>query len=893
LSLPPCPVELLGREREIELLGKAWTAASSGLQQLVLISGDPGQGKTRLAVEFARSAQCATVLHGAWDREALVPFAPFVTMLQWLLRAGSNKDLRSRLRDVEASSELAQLVPEIMKRIPRTPALVPTTAEGRRFRMFEAFAQLLSSLSRQSPMLLLFEDFHWADSGSLLFLRHLIRSTRQAAICVVITHRENEPTRAESADEFLENFRREFSTTRISLGGLAEDPVRRFMEAWTHDATPPWLAELILKTTEGNPLFITEMLAHFHEPHTAAGMEADGTPLTLSDRGLPDSIRQIIRCRLGQLRHGTRTVLTLGAVIGRDFDMHILQALANLSEDALLDQLEEAVTAGVLAETRGAPGRFSFTHALIRETLYSDIIAARRVRFHHRVGEVLERLCQLDKVPLAQLAYHFTEAAHHSPEKAIDYAVRAGDVASAGLALEDATRYYGMALRALDLLPGGSAVDDKRFDLRTKRGRSFFQVGQWASAKAEFEIALTLLKPGDQVKRCELLINFAETAFWLMDVAALRTSARHAESLADRIGRDDLWADARAWIATAEIADGEVLGAIEIDRKTLARGGGIRSFGLARVPLTLYWAGRTSEAVGHGAQAVERARESRDPAFLLYALQHFGLSLSGAGRYDEALRAFDEALTFGRQCGALPLLARATSMSVAPLLSLGDFDGAAQRAMEARELAHRVAFQPPLVSAGIDLLLVHARSHDPGRAEPLFAEVEQAVQQAGGWHAWKWKMRLSQARAELALAKGKWLDAATFAADVIAQSKIRSRPKYHALGLAARAHARGQLGMRQAVDDARAAVKVARQLADPAVLLECLGVLLERDGSSEVLMEWQRTVDSILATLTNEPLRRAFMARIPAKGTSLQSAAFQRTGGPHSTSGTPANDSVM
>src|SRR5215469_18005072 len=218
-------------------------------------------------------------------------------------------------------------------------------------------------------------------------------------------------------------------------------------------------------------------------------------------------------------------------------------------------------------------------------------------------------------------------------------------------------------------------------------------------------------------------------------------------------------------LTSAEFAEGDVSGGIESDRQTLARVGGIRSFGLARIPLTLYWAGRSSEAVGQGAQAVERARESGDPAFLLYALQHFGLSLSGAGRYDEALRAFDEALTFGRQCGAFPLLARAMSMSVAPLLSLGDFDGAARRATEARELAHRVAFEPPLVSAGIDLLLIHARSQNAGRAEPLLAEVERAVQQASGWPAWKWRMRLSQARAELATAKGNWRDAITFASD--------------------------------------------------------------------------------------------------------------------------------
>jgi hypothetical protein len=122
-------------------------------------------------------------------------------------------------------------------------------------------------------------------------------------------------------------------------------------------------------------------------------------------------------------------------------------------------------------------------------------------------------------------------------------------------------------------------------------------------------------------------------------------------------------------------------------------------------------------------------------------------------------------------------------MSVAPLLSRGDFDGAARRATEARELARRVAFDPPLVSAGLDLLLIHARSQHVGRAEPLLAEVEHAVQQANGWHAWKWRMRLSQARSELALARGNWMEAISFASNVIEQSEARGRPKYQALGL--------------------------------------------------------------------------------------------------------------
>ena len=165
-----------------------------------------------------------------------------------------------------------------------------------------------------------------------------------------------------------------------------------------------------------------------------------------------------------------------------------------------------------------------------------------------------------------------------------------------------------------------------------------------------------------------------------MDVPALRKFAGEAQVLADRVGRDDLWADAQAWMASAMVSDGDVLAAIRMDREALARAGGIRSFGLARTPLTLYWAGRADEAIRHALQAVEAARAAEDPSFLLYALQHLGLSLSGAGRFDEALRVFDEARAFGTRCGALPLLARATSMSVAPLLSLGDLAGAMARA---------------------------------------------------------------------------------------------------------------------------------------------------------------------------------------------------------------------
>ncbi len=863
-ALPAAPVAFSGRDGETKLLEDAWDLACRGQQQTVLISGEPGVGKTRLALEFAQSiAKRATVLVGRWDREGLVPFGPFVTMLEWLVRVTPVQTLRRRVMEIEASIELAQIVPAITRRIHLAKDPTSATLEGRRYRMFEACSQLLVATSRGGPVLLVFDDAHWADPGSMMFLRHLLRSTREAAICIVVTYRDDEAKRTADSGQILEDLAREASVRRIGLEALTEDHVRTLVESSIGHGAPPWLAAFVTKYCEGNPLFVTEMLRHLAETGALTPLEAPEATLSLSDVGLPRGIRELIGRRLRRLSATAHRVLTLAAVIGREFRLSVIEALVDIGEDAVLDAVDEALAAGVIIEELGAPGNFSFVHTLIRETLSSSISAARRVRLHHRIAGVLEQQSLPATAPVGELAYHFGEAAAYgSAEKAVEYAVRAGDQATATLALEDAARYYEMALRAMDLVSADPEGSRRRVDLHVKRGRSFFRVGQWVLAKSAFEAASSLLDPSEEAKRCELLVSLAETSFWLMDIPALRRYATEGQRLADRIGRDDLWADAVAWLASAKVADGDLLGGVQTDREALARVGSVRSFALARVPLTLYWAGRLLDAVDHAVQAVERARASDDPAFLLYALQHLGLSLSGAGRYDEALLAFEEARTFGRRCGALPLLARATSMSVAPLLSLGDLDTAMARAFEARELAHRVAFEPPLVSAGIDLLVIFARSHDPGRAESLFDETARAVQKASGWHAWKWDMRLWLARAELAGARGAWTEATRAATNVIERSRARQRLKYEALGLATRARARARLGAREAVGDARTAVDVARRLADPAVLLECLMALLEIDGSDAVLDEAQRTAHGILGTLSQRSLRSAFLTSL-------------------------------
>jgi hypothetical protein len=208
------------------------------------------------------------------------------------------------------------------------------------------------------------------------------------------------------------------------------------------------------------------------------------------------------------------------------------------------------------------------------------------------------------------------------------------------------------------------------------------------------------------------------------------------------------------------------------------------------------------------------------------------------------------------------------------LLSLGEFARAASRAMEACELARGAAFDPPLTSAGIDLLFIYARTHDPGRAESLLVELQQAVGEAGNWHAWKWKMRLCQARAELALSRGEWEAAIQFADDVI-ESNWRHRPKYQAMALMVRARARRAQGLQKAPDDAKASVEVARRVADPSLLAECLSVLLLEEETEGLCAETRRSTDSVLHRVSDASLQRSFLAKLEANGSRVTGREVQ------------------
>jgi len=460
LPLPPrltkAPLAMFGRTTESEALAAAWAKAREGQRQLVLIAGEPGIGKTRLATETALAAHAegAVVLLGTCDEDVNLPYQPFVEALRHYVAHAPEDVLTAYVR--EHKGELARLVPELARRIADLPSPQVAEAETERYLLFEAATGLLSEASKQQPIVLILDDLHWAGAPELLLLKHVLKTAMPLRLLVIGTYRDTDLTRTHPLTSALADFRRETGVERIALHGLDEAAVVGLVTAAAgHELTEPGmaLARALHHETEGSPFFIGEILRHLSESG-AIFQEGDRWTFKgdIGGLGIPEGIKEVIGRRLSRLSEDANKVLHLAAVIGRQFDVALLTRIADMSEDAILDALDEAIGAALVAEVPGTSVRFAFSHALIRTTLYEELNAARRARLHHRVGEALEELTGANpEARIDELAHHWLAATQVSDQaKAIGYARQAGDHALANLAFEEAAAHYERALAVLE-----------------------------------------------------------------------------------------------------------------------------------------------------------------------------------------------------------------------------------------------------------------------------------------------------------------------------------------------------------------------------------------------------------------------------------------------------------
>ena len=488
---------LVGRAVELAFLERCWVEASEGQRALVLLTGDAGIGKTRLAAELAAHAHDdgAVVIYGRFDEETLTPYQPVVEMLRGWSAGAPLDSLRERLGP--RAAELGILLPEFGP--PPADHLTPGSitgpeADAQRYRFFDAVAALIGEVGADAPVVLIFDDLHWADRPTLQLLRHLVRSPAPRRVLFLGTYRESEISDRHPLHELIGDLRREGTLRRLELTGLAEPEVGELVAELASAPATSSFVHALAGETEGNPFFIEEVVRHIRD--TAGALSEE---MTLEEAGVPDGVREVTARRLRRLSEPTRAVLLVASVIGREFDYDVLTAVVPQAGDELVEALEEGVEARVLREA-GHVGRYAFAHALVRATLYDSISQLRRARLHGRVGEALVRLRGGDLDPhLAMLAHHFAQAAPvERPDRAIDFALAAARRADRMLAWEEAAQHYRAALRAREL---AGAVDDAvRAELLLALGASEDRAGLEEEARETFQSAIrTARQLGDAI----------------------------------------------------------------------------------------------------------------------------------------------------------------------------------------------------------------------------------------------------------------------------------------------------------------------------------------------------------------------------------------------------------
>ncbi|MBV8561059.1 MAG: AAA family ATPase, partial [Acidimicrobiia bacterium] len=511
-----------GREDELADLTAEWRAVRAGELRVVLLSGEPGIGKTTLGVHFARDVARAggTVLYGRCDEDALVPYQPLVEAFgQWL---SSASDAAVRALPERHAVALSRILPALRERLPGLPEPRTNEPDSERYQLFEAAVELIGAVATDRPVLLMLDDLHWSDKPTLLLAREMTRRLADAPVLLLGTYRDTDLSRTHPLAELLADLRKEKSVLRLPLSGLSPAALERLLAGdATLGAWEKGLARELSRETEGNPLFVREILRHLVE--TGAIAEEDGRwvpRLELERLGIPEGVKEVIGRRLSRLSEAANRVLRVGAVAGREFDFRLLETVTDVSGDELLDAVDEALATRLLIDVPGRPDRYAFSHALVRETLYDELSTARRLRLHRQIGLALEELSGPDvSARLPELAYHFCEAAPAGEAaKAVDYARQGGDRAMAQLGYEEAVRLYGMALEASEELEGADAV---RCELTLALGEARWRAGGIDAARPTFAAAAQMARPlGDPVLLARAALGFAGAGvqFWWIEV---------------------------------------------------------------------------------------------------------------------------------------------------------------------------------------------------------------------------------------------------------------------------------------------------------------------------------------------------------------------------------------
>jgi DNA-binding CsgD family transcriptional regulator len=479
----------VGRDREFNALKSVLSSALSGQGRVVVLTGEPGIGKTRTAQELAAYGETmgARALWGrCYEGQGAPSYWPWIQIIRMYLQGCDSERLRSELGI--AASDIADMVPGIRGAIPDLETPTGLDPEQARFRFFDSISSFLNRASCNRPLMIILDDLHWADRPSLSLLEFLAQSLQTSRLLILATYRDIGLFRHHPLVSTLGGLTRQPNFLRVPLGGIDRSAIRSFVRSSLGRLPTEDMVRELYARSQGNPLFLTEMVRLLlYEGERQERM----TPV-------PEGVKDVIHRRLSLLSEECCQVLTIASVVGNEFDLTLLDMLIkDRPLDKIIQVMEEAVSARLIEELPQPIGRYRFTHVLIQETLMNDLSSIRRAHLHCHIAESIKKMYESSIRPhAAEIAHHLAEAVPISNSSMlVNYSVMAGEQALTAYAYEDAVDYFqqGLAIKKGDVSSNASEeVSDAGtaailFGLGKAQGASGQVREAWASLELAFE----------------------------------------------------------------------------------------------------------------------------------------------------------------------------------------------------------------------------------------------------------------------------------------------------------------------------------------------------------------------------------------------------------------------
>jgi serine/threonine protein kinase/tetratricopeptide (TPR) repeat protein len=888
----PALAAFVGREAEMQRLEQLLQGAIVGAGRLVFITGEPGIGKTSLGDKFLCDAQrrhpsliCGRgrCVEQYGTGEA---YLPFLDALGALL-AGPQRERITGLLRTHAPTWCLQF-PAVFSR-DTLEFLRRDTIGATKERMLREMGEALGALAAQSPVALLLEDLHWADTSSADLLRHLSQRIEGQQLLLIATFR---PGDLEISNHPLKSYKLEMQAhhqcEEIALGTLSQENLASYIDArFAPNDFAHALAPLLERKTEGHPLFATglvQLLADRGDIARANGQWTLTRPLAEMDLEAPESVRSLIRKKIETLDEEDRRLLQYASVEGEEFLSIVLAGLLGIDEIALEERCDDLHRVHRLIEPRGEEElpdgtltiRYRFVHALYQNVLYAELVSKRRAQLHRQAGEqLLKHYGDQSSRIAAQLAVHFERSRDF--ERAVAYLLEAGDNAAGVYANAEAERHYSYALGLVEKLPR-EEQSEKRLTICQKRGAVNHALGRFDQAIADFTSVLDeARRVAAPAREGSALVALCHTLFFAHRLDEMAARAGEALRVAESSGDERLRAETLAFIGRRHGSLGNLVEAeqllgesIRIARRLDYKPALIAGLGW-RGQLHFFQSEyeRAEEMLS---EALHLSSELRDGFNVLFCLYFLGLTRGELGRISEALATLNEAMEMARRNGDRNLSLKIPNSIGWIYRELGDLDQALEHDREGVEVARRHQLLEAEINSVINLGYDYTERGEGEKAPPAFREVE-AMLERDDWFRWRFNLRLQSAKCEYLLSHGDPAEAEACARRLFELATHYEARKYVAVArrlLAEAVAARGDLTV--AETELEAALDLLRKYPSPPTawrIHAALGRLRAQMGQTqaarEAFAEAAAVIRMMADNVSDERLRGVFLNSVPVR----------------------------